>query len=67
MSFRLLSLQTYSDNLQTHVVIFGKSFAQRKCEYNKDEMNDASHNDANNEFPLSNQPLGEDLIAALKE
>lgn len=54
---------TYS--LQTHIIVFGKSFAERKGEYDQDKMHNARYDDANDELALPDQPLGEDLIAAL--
>lgn len=54
-------------SLQTHIVVFGKGFAQRKGEYDQHKVHNAGHNDANDELALPYQPLGEDLIAALQE
>lgn len=54
-------------SLQTHIVVFGKGFAQRKGEYDQHKVHNAGDNDANDELALPYQPLGEDLIAALQE
>lgn len=64
--FFLATLYEKKTSLQTHIVVFGKCFAQRKGEYDQDQVHNAGHNDANDELALPYQPLGEDPVAALQ-
>lgn len=53
-------------DLQTHVVVFGECLAQGEGQDDQHQVDDAHHYDADDQFTLSNQPLGEDLVAALE-
>jgi len=68
----LLTLKTVTTSavlvigdLQAHVVVFGKGLAQGKGQNDEDQVHNAHRNGHDDQFALSNQPLGEDLVAAL--